>query len=266
MSRHRRIVPAAVVFAAAITSTLAQSIDRPTLYRLDPTSLVQSGCFAPCMCPVLESDPVTGTFRLIPTSSTGTFAQYDVRGVRWTYRRPTGETVPVTGSGTYAVDVAANLQRMSLTLVVGTDAPVLYQSGEVQGGAAFPRIAIAISINGGYCHDTVFTVHAKPAQRFYVDPDAFHWDADPDTPAARSDVVYGDLETLRETGAAFSVATWGCATDANASTSASFPNAPDPNTGFWFLQRTGGQLYADGDAAEVGAADSGIAASPSRCP
>ncbi len=266
MKLRHRLLAAGWVLAAASLPAFSQVLDKPTLYRLDKTSTFQRGCFAPCMCPMLESAALGGTFRLTLASVGNVFDFYDVTGVRFKYQRSTGEIVDVTGSGTYAVSTISDDQRMELTLVVGTDPPTLYKSGDVPGGAAFPKIDIAISINGGYCHDTVMTLHARPARRLYTDPLDLRWDVDPMNVDKRSDVVYGSLRTLRETTGAFDVATWGCATDANATGSAPFAGAPAPNDGFWFLERAMTDVYADGDAWQVGSPDPGIALSPGTCP
>jgi hypothetical protein len=266
MIHRSRPLLAVVVFAAAALPAIAQALDRPTLYRLERTSIFQRGCFAPCLCPVLETEPIAGTFGLTLSSVGDVFDVYEVTGVRFKFQRTTGEIVEVTGSGTYAVSTTADLQRMELTLVVGTEPPTFYRSGDVSGGAAFPRIAVPISINGGFCHDTVIDLCAKPARRLHVEPSALSWDVDFDSLNATSDIVFGDLRTLRDTGGAFDAATRGCAAHANASSSAPFPTAPSPTNGFWFLERATGDVYDDGDAAEVGSPDPGIAVSAGACP
>lgn len=265
MNRSRAILAAGVLLAA-ISPVSSQALNRPTLYRLQPTSTLTRGCFAPCLCPVQESGPITGTFVLTLVSVGDVFDFYDVTGVRLKFKRSNAEVIEVTGAGTYAVSTIADQQRMELTLVVGTDPPTLYRSGDVPGGSAFPVIALPISINGGVCHDTVIDLRARPARRLYVDGAALHWDTDPQNPQAPSDVVFGDLRFLRQTGGAFDMATWGCIADACASGSASFTSVPAPNQGYWFLERGQSELYEDGDAAQVGTPDPGIARSGGACP
>jgi hypothetical protein len=266
MDHRYRPVLAAAVFAAATLPLFSQALDHPTLYRLERTSTFKRGCFPPCMCPVLESDSIGGTFRLSLISVGDVFDSYEVTGVRFKFQRTTGEVVEVTGTGTYAVSTIADLQRMDLTLVVGSEPPTVYRSEEVPGGSAFPRIALPISINGGYCHDTEIDLQAKPARRFYVEPSQLRWDLDSEAANPTSDVVFGDLGTLRATGGAFDAATWSCAADSNASNSAPFPELPGPNDGFWFLERATGDLYEDADAAQVGSPDPEIALSAGACP
>jgi hypothetical protein len=157
-------------------------------------------------------------------------------------------------------------QRMDLTLVVGSDPPTEFHSGDVPGGAAFPRIALQVSINGVFCLDTVLGIRARPARRLYVDRDEVHWDIDTTRANVTSDVVFGDLLTLRQSGGAFDAATWACAAASHAGGSAPFTETPAPGQGFWFLERETGDLYEDDDAAQVGTPDPGIAASPGACP
>jgi hypothetical protein len=266
MTHRYRSILAAVVFAAATLPAVSQVLDKPTLYRLERTSTFKRGCFPPCACPMLETAPVVGTFRLDLITVGNVFDFYEVTGVRFKVRRVTGEVLEITGSGTYAVSTIADLQRMELTLVVGNEPPTLYRSDDLPGGAAFPRIAVPISINGGFCHDTEIDVRAKPARRLHVEPSDVCWDTDSENAAATSDVVFGDLHALRVTGGAFEVATLACAADSNTSSSAPFPGAPNPGEGFWFLERATDDLYEDADAAQVGVPDPGIALSAGACP
>lgn len=266
MNPPYRSMLAAVAFAAATLPVFSQVLDKPTLYRLERTSTIQRGCFPPCMCPMLESVPIVGTFRLALITVGNVFDFYEVTGVRFKFQWNNGEVVEVTGSGSYAVSTIADLQRMELTLVVGSEPPTIYRSDDVPGGSAFPRIALPISINGGYCHDTVIDLRARPARRLFVEPYELRWDHDSENTNASSDVVFGDLSTLRATGGAFDAATWGCAADSNASNSTPFPGSPGPNDGFWFLERGTGDQYEDADAAQVGSPDPGIALSANACP
>jgi hypothetical protein len=266
MNHRYRPMLAAVVFATATLPVYSQVLDHPTLYRLERTSTFRRGCFPPCLCPMLESAPMVGTFRLALITVGDVFDFYEITGVRFKFQRTTGEVVGITGSGTYAVSTIADLQRMELTLVVGSEPPTIYRSDDVSGGSAFPRIALPISINGGFCHDTELDLRAKPARRLYVEPSQLRWDGDSENANATSDVVYGDLRALRATAGGFDAATSACAADSNASSSAPFPGLPNPDDGFWFLERATGDLYEDSDAAQVGSPDPGIALSAGACP
>jgi hypothetical protein len=266
--RHRPIV-AAVVFAAAtlpVVSQVSPTLNSPTLYRLERTSTLKTGCFPPCMCPMLEPGPVVGTFRLALITVGNVFDFYEVTGVRFKFQRAAGDVVEITGSGTYAVSTITDLQRMELTLVVGSEPPTIYRSGDVPGGAAFPKIALPISINGGFCRDTEIDLRARPARRLHVERDELRWDRDPERTNATSDVVFGDLSMLRATGGAYDAATWACAAEAEPAGLAPFPAMPAPNQGFWFLERETGDLYEDADAGQVGVPDPEIALSNGACP
>jgi hypothetical protein len=266
MSHRHRLIVAWVVLIAATLPAFSQVLDRPTLYRLERTSTFQQGCFPPCLCPMMETAPIVGTFRLALITVGNVFDFYEVTRVRFKVQRTNGEVVEITGSGTYAVSTIADLQRMELTLVVGSEPPTIYRSDDVPGGSAFPRIAVPISINGGVCRDTVIDLRAKPSRRLYVESLELRWDVDPQGANATSDVVFGDLRSLRETAGAFDVATWACVADSTPSGSAPFPDLPGPNQGFWFLERGTGDLYEDGDAGQVGSPDPEIALSTGACP
>jgi hypothetical protein len=214
----------------------------------------------------MSTEPVVGTFRLALITVGNVYDFYEVTAVRFKLQKNTGEVVEITGSGTYAVSTIADLQRMELTLVVGSEPETVYRSDDVPGGSAFPRIAVPISINGGFCHDTVIDLRARPARRLYVERSNLHWDRDTQNASAASDVVFGELATLRATGGAFDVATWACAADSNASNLAPFPELPGPNQGFWFLERETGDVYEDADAAQIGSPDPEIARSAGACP
>lgn len=264
--RRRHFPIVALALLAAALPAAAQVLDRPTLYRLDRGSTFQRGCFPPCECPMMQTVPVTGTFRLELVSVGNVFDFYEVKGVRLTVRLSNTDTLRITGSGTYAVSTIADLQRMELELAVGDEPPTVYRSDDVAGGAAFPRIAVPISIHGGFCHDTVIDLRARPARRLHVDSSVVAWDGNVEAAAPASDVVMGDLGTLRGTGGSFDVATWGCVANDSLEGSIESPDFPDRGQGFWFLERADGESYADADAAQVGSPDEGIAASPGACP
>jgi hypothetical protein len=248
-------------------ATAAQVLDRPTLYRLERGTTFQRGCFPPCMCPIMEAAPVTGTFRLELVSVGDIFDYYRITRIHWKVRRHDGEILTITGSGDYYVSTIIDQQRMSVELTVGSDPPTTYESDYVPGGAAFPRIAVAISIHGGYCFDTVIDLGARPARRFHVGRNDLSWDANAESNVPSTyDVVRGDLATLLGTGGAYDVATWDCVADGVTGTEIPFTGAPDPGAGFWFLDRLEGGSYADDDAAQVGLPDGGIAMSRGACP
>lgn len=254
----------------AVSNATAQGTDPnlSRLYRLTPATTYQHGCFAPCLCPIIQSASVRGVFRLTHTGFDGLFDHYAVTDLTW--RVTVGSTdLIVTGSGTYKIGgEVARQHQLSLDLKVGDQPVEHYDSGLVVGGGSFPAIDIEISIHGRYCLDTVFDVHAKPLMRLGVAPSAVQWDPMPE--ATAFDVVLGDVQNLRQTGGNFSVATTACVANDRSGTWAPYSGTPLPGRAFWFLGRdiegTVAGSYDPGDAAQVGSSDAGIAASPARCP
>ena len=49
-----------------------------TLYELSPGTTFQEGCVGPCLCPIMLSEEVTGTFLLVPAGSDPLFSNYAV--------------------------------------------------------------------------------------------------------------------------------------------------------------------------------------------
>ena len=136
----------------------------PGLYTLAQDSSYQEGCFPPCMCPLTVAQPVQGTFVLQLANSDPLFAVYALTDVRWRIVRDGAET-EVTGAGAYRVGgEVAVMQQLTLDLQVGSDPVAHFDSGLVAGGGAFPDLAAVVSMNGMFCYDRVFRVHAQPAQ------------------------------------------------------------------------------------------------------
>ena len=140
----------------------AQTNTTPALYRLNPDSSFEQGCFPPCMCPVMITQPVMGTFLLTPTGFDGLFNTYAVTDVNWVVVIG-GTATTVSGGGTYRVGgEVALLQELALDLQVGGSKLAHFDSGLVADSVSFPNIAVAISTNGQVCFDTVFDVRASP--------------------------------------------------------------------------------------------------------
>src|SRR5438105_13563775 len=87
--------------ADSIYPAHAQSGAGPALYYLNPDSNLQRGCFAPCECPVMITEPVKGTFLLTPIGFDGLFDEYSVSEVNWRFTNYDGTTTLFTGSGKY---------------------------------------------------------------------------------------------------------------------------------------------------------------------
>ena len=147
---------------AASSGLKAQAASGSMLYRLNPESNFERGCFPPCFCPVMIGEPVKGTFLLTPTGFDGLFNTYVVMDVNWSGPINGAATV-VTGSGTYKVGGEFALQQqLSLNLQIGGGNVEHFDSGLVADSAPFPDINVTISTNRQYCFDTVFNVSASP--------------------------------------------------------------------------------------------------------
>jgi len=129
-------------------------------YFLRPNSGFETGCFGPCLCPVIFH-PLQGTFNLQQVGLDPLFTYYRVSNVRWTVPDATSN-LTILGSGTYKVGGEfAVQQQMSLELSVGGGAPQHFDSGLVTGGGEFPRIDINVSLHQNKaCIDTVIHVDA----------------------------------------------------------------------------------------------------------
>ena len=140
----------------------AQSAPVPVLYRLNPDCNFQRGCFAPCMCPIMILQPVSGTFLLTPEVASGFSTIYSVTQVRWSIAN-NATNMSVTGSGTYEVGgEPAPQQELSLYLQIDGGNVEHFDSGLLTNSVSFPHINVSISTNHQYCFDTVFKVSASP--------------------------------------------------------------------------------------------------------
>lgn len=145
-----------------VSTADAQVPGRPIRFLLLDDSTYEVGCQPPCMCPVVAVNPVLGTMVFTRTASNPLFDTYTVSNVRW--HMPLGpEGAAVTGSGTYIVggEVAVT-QHLTLELDVTGEPTRKYDSGTVVGGFQFPQqLAVSIAINGFYCYDQIFRLHAE---------------------------------------------------------------------------------------------------------
>ena len=165
------LVVVAAMLGLGVPAAFAQGAsDAPTIYRLNPGSSFQQGCFPPCLCPVLEQAQVRGTFVLVPTGFDGLFQTFDIADVNWTAAVGDSE-LRITGSGTYKVggEVAVQ-QQLALDLTVGDTPAQHFDSGLVSGGGQFPDISVTISIHGQVCFDTVLGVDASPVPAEQIHP------------------------------------------------------------------------------------------------
>lgn len=170
-------LPAAALASLALVASCpsrAQVLD-PIQYQLSPLSRFEYGCFGPCACPVLISEPMKGDFTFYRTSVDQWWSYYALLNIRWQYAIGDGSgavhTAHVTGKGTYELggDFAL-MQRMTLD-VSTDDGPVQhFDSGFEPPSAAFPVIAADVRLHVDSCRDSVFHVVAGPFGVAGVEP------------------------------------------------------------------------------------------------
>ncbi|HET6373546.1 MAG TPA: hypothetical protein VFG76_09575 [Candidatus Polarisedimenticolia bacterium] len=252
-----------------LASALVAIAQPPEFYALRKDSAYESGCFSPCMCPILVRGPLRGGFRLTFTGSDPLFDHYAVDQLKWVVREPSGD-LHATGSGTYKVGGQfARQQQLSLDLEVDGNPVQHFDSGLVTTSSIFPAIDARISINGEYCHDTVFDLHARPVREIDVSGASIYWSNEPT--AGAHDVVWGSLSALLASRGDYQVAVRGCLANDVAGDSVPL-TAPDPapGDGFFFLLRdiepSMPDSFDSGSPAQFDPSDDAIGASPARCP
>lgn len=166
---RRRIVVVRFLLAILLLGVLPASAAAfpARRYSLTEKSQFQSGCFPPCLCPILLTQPVRGHFLLVRSGAQdgGLFDTFAVRAVRWTIADGPAAR-KVRGRGTYRIGGEFALtQRLELDLSIDGAAPQHFDSGEVSPRALFPEIVAAISRNGMVCFDEVFTIDAVTRER-----------------------------------------------------------------------------------------------------
>lgn len=147
-------VAAAAVTAAAIVP-----------YGVLPGSIYEEGCQPPCACPIFAQG-LRGSFGLVPILHLPRRDEFGVVALDWQIYpfppSPLPYFIPVSGSGIYTIerDAAGVLHRMILDASIGGN-PDHFDSGLVPG-TDLPRIDIALAVNGFFCYDKVFDLHAAP--------------------------------------------------------------------------------------------------------
>lgn len=133
------------------------------IYRLNPASYFENGCYPPCLCPIMHLDDVRGAMKLIHTGHDGVADSYRVADVNW-FLQGTDGPQRVVGAGVYRIgspDATGLLQhRLELDLSINGDPEAHFDSGWVpvsQSGG----LNISVSMNGMYCLDTVFHIDAS---------------------------------------------------------------------------------------------------------
>src|SRR5207247_10265290 len=119
---RRPLVSAIIGFALTLGLTAqARVAAAPTVYRLEPGTTFQQGCFPPCLCPLLQEVSVRGTFNLTPAGFDGLFNTYAITDVSWMVSIGSAD-LRITGSGAYRVGGAVRLlHRIALGLNLDDD-------------------------------------------------------------------------------------------------------------------------------------------------
>jgi hypothetical protein len=132
-------------------------------YHLEQSQYLE-GCLPPCLCPIF-SWPAVGTFDLIDLGSSSTVGvqHYALVYIAWhTLPTPAPPERTFTGFGIYRVDASAAKQRLVCDLTDGNGTTKRFDSGNVAGGQYAPgKIDVDIAVNGFYCYDQVFQLHAR---------------------------------------------------------------------------------------------------------
>lgn len=134
------------------------------ILRLTPETTFQQGCFPPCLCPLTEEKPAIGVMKVVYAGQVNGLHVYSVQDVNWrvdSYDPP----LHVFGSGVYRIGnpnaVTVVQHRLELQLNVGGNASAAFDSGWINLTQNAPgQISVSISMNGQYCFDQVFDLHA----------------------------------------------------------------------------------------------------------
>ncbi|MCP3981184.1 MAG: hypothetical protein GY716_17940 [bacterium] len=251
---------AAIVFAMP----LAEAGDTPTvLYRLQPGSTYEEGCYNQCMCPIVQA-PLEGTFglRLLPTA-----APFDTYAVEQVDLSVPALNHVLTGSGFFSP--LGELNRMELDLVLNGEPRLFTSGGFVPAGAEFPEIEIVVSVNQmASCFDYVMHIvaspHTTPYPELSVAMTELTWSAAEG--ADNYDVVCGDLTALRGSGGDFGGSTDECIAAEAPATSTTYDQTPAQGTAVWFLVRDHAGSYDSAGSAQAGSRDDEIDSAGPACP
>ncbi len=142
------------------------------VFRMGPDATFQEGCFPPCLCPILNEQPVIGTFQLVsPALSTSGIHTYAVQEVNLLV--PGYHGLRITGAGRYSVGspnpITVLEQRMELDLQVGDHPVEHFDSGWVPF-QNYPNIHVTVSIHGMFCFDRVIVFSASRVSPAEITP------------------------------------------------------------------------------------------------
>lgn len=170
--KHRAIVLALIMGLAPgfVRGQTATELSPSQIYRLTDKSQYQEGCFPPCMCPIMASNAITGTFRLGRASQDPLFTTYALTDVNLIVPLDARE-IRITGTGSYKIGGEfALVHQLQLALKVGDRDIQKFDSGLVVGGSEFPAINLTVAMNGMICQDTAITIAAVPVRLAEIAP------------------------------------------------------------------------------------------------
>lgn len=160
------------------------------IFRLGPAATFQEGCFPPCMCPIMNEQPIVGVMKMVYAGQVNGIHTYSVQDVNWKVQGPAGSNIPLrlTGSGMYRVGSPGAIlvlqQRLELDLQDGTsNAMQHFDSGWVTFNQSNTgSLDIMISMNNMFCWDRAIRVQAmrvpmSEIQRYLLQPGStYHHD------------------------------------------------------------------------------------------
>ena len=142
------------------------------LYNLLPGTSFQEGCGGPCMCPVMASGNVKGTFGVVSSGGVGqtkalpATMSYKLRDIAWTVFDTTGQVIhTITGEGTYQyrrVGVGVVKQQLTLKISIDGQDPISLDSGQLVGYGRFPAFAVSARSDTG-CFEVEMDIVAARA-------------------------------------------------------------------------------------------------------
>jgi hypothetical protein len=163
----------AVGLLGAASSAAATAATATPYVLLVPGSRYETGCQAPCECPVV-AQPTYGSFELRLLGVDPLYTYYAVDRYIVSFNNGPG-AVSVVGSGLYRVGGEFALtQQMTLDLQVWGGPVQHFDSGVVPVNMPFPRIRVACAAHGFACLDTVVTVDATPVDPVSAPPPALN--------------------------------------------------------------------------------------------
>ena len=141
------------------------------LYSLTSDTTFSEGCVFPCMCPVIVSEHVSGTFLMgdAEPDPNSFYETYPIENIKWMVFTRLGELLhEITGSGVYR-KCGGDTPKHQLELDISIDGrdPEHLDSGLVSDGLEFPEIFIDVS-RGTECLDIWMTIKASPASIYFL--------------------------------------------------------------------------------------------------